>query len=356
MNNRKTTLKDVAAALHVSTTTVHRALNGKAGISEQLRSVIQNKAAEMGYETNLAAAALKRKEIRIGVLLPEPLLENRYYYSALWSGIYSFTRSLDSFNVGIREFYYPLLPDSHGNALKNIYESHLHEIDGLITLGIDSSQSSYFVDKINQSKIPCIILGSDLYPHSRLCCVKAFDEMAGNLAAELFTAFLPQDFQGMILLTGNPIGSSAMIDQYHNLMGFESYLQQYFPSIHLRTAYCSDTGQLESLLMPFLSGKSELPYGIYASSARHTVKTCQIIEKHGLSGKIHIIGNDSFPESLDYLKKHVLTAAIDKKVSRQSYEAASILFEYLSVGHYPERDLIQIQPDIIMRSNLPPVF
>ena len=353
MKNDKTTLKDLAQMLGVSTTTVHRALNGKPGISEPLRLKIQNLAAQMDYQTNLAASALKKKQILIGVLLPEPLLENRYNYAALWSGIRSFIDSLGSFNAILKEFYFPLLPDSHGSALKNLYENHLKEIDGLITLGFASNTSSYFLEKISQAGIPCVILGSDLYKNARLCCVKAFDEMAGNLAAELFTAFLPEAFQGSVILTGNPIGVSGMVDQYHNVTGFEAYIQNCPVSLSLRTAYCEDVNHLEELLMPFLSEKDSYPFGIYASSARHTVKVCQIAEKYGLAGRVKLIGNDSFPETLSYLKKQVLTASIDKKISQQAYTAASILFEYLSLGHYPAQDVIQIQPDILMKSNLP---
>lgn len=352
MNGEKTTLKDIASALGVSATTVHRALNGKPGISDQMRATVKAAADEMGYETNLAASVLKRKKARIGVLLPEPMMENRYYYSALWSGIRQFMEEHGNVYAQLTEYYYPLQPGGHGHRLKEIYESHLDEIDGLITLGIAANQSSYFIDKLNRAQIPCVILGSDLYADSRLCCVKAYDEMAGSLAAELFTAFLPDCPQRSILLTGNPIGDSAMIDQYHNLSGFQNYLQEHHLPIRLHTAYCSDTDRLEELLESFLTGKEALPFGIYASSARHTVKICQILEKHHLNGTVKFIGNDNFPESLAYLRKNVLTASIDKKIFQQAYQGANILLDYLTYGHYPERDVIQIHPEILMKSHL----
>lgn len=352
MNHEKATLKDIAAALGVSATTVHRALNGKPGISDQMRLSVQALAAEMGYETNLAASALKRKKARIAVLLPEPMMENRYYYAALWSGIRQFMEEQGNLYAQLTEFYYPLLPDGHGGMLKKIYESHLGEIDGLITLGIAANQSSYFIDKLNRAQIPCVILGSDLYQDSRLCCVKAYDEMAGSLAAELFTAFLPDSSDRTILLTGNPVGETAMVDQYHNLSGFQDYLQREHIPIRLNTAYCADTSRLEELLEPLLTQREALPFGIYASSARHTVKVCQLLEQHHLGGTVKLIGNDNFPESLEYIRKRILTASIDKKIFHQAYRAANILMEYLTYGHYPEKDIIQIHPEILMKSNL----
>lgn len=353
MNKEKATLKDIASVLGVSTTTVHRALNGKPGISDQMRMTVQTLAAEMGYETNLAASVLKRKKARIAVLLPEPMMENRFYYSALWSGIRQFMEEHGNFYAKLTEFYYPLLPDGHGSMLKKIYETCLGEIDGLITLGIAENQSSYFIDKLSRAGIPCVILGSDLYGGSRLCCVKASDEMAGSLAAELFTAFLPDSSERSLLLTGNPVGELAMIDQYHNLSAFQSYLQKENISIGLHTAYCADTSRLDELMGPFLNGKEPLPFGIYASSARHTVKVCQLLEQHQLAGTVRLIGNDNFPESLEYIRKNVLTASIDKKIFQQAYRGANILLDHLTFGHYPERDVIQVYPEIVMKSNLP---
>lgn len=353
MDKEKATLKDIASVLGVSTTTVHRALNGKPGISDQMRAAVQALAAEMGYETNLAASVLKRRKSRIAVLLPEPMLENRYYYAALWSGIRQFMEEHGNFYAQLTEFYYPLLPGGHGNMLKKIYESHLEEIDGLITLGIAANQSSYFIDKLNRAQIPCVILGSDLYCGSRLCCVKAYDEMAGSLAAELFTAFLPDDSERSIILTGNPVGETAMVDQYHNLEGFQNYLQNENKGIRLHAAYCADTDRLDELVEPFFAGQGTLPFGIYASSARHTVKMCRILEKRHLAGMVRLIGNDSFPESLEYIRRNILTASIDKKIYQQAYHAANILLDYLTYGHYPERDVIQIHPEILMKSNLP---
>ena len=64
------TLKDISKALNVSSTTVHRALAGKEGISDSLREKILKTAEEMGYKLNYAASSMKRKAVKIAVLLP----------------------------------------------------------------------------------------------------------------------------------------------------------------------------------------------------------------------------------------------------------------------------------------------
>lgn len=354
MSTDNITLKDLAARLGVSTTTVHRALNGKPGISDSLREEIRQIAAEAGYQTNLAAAALKRKAMRIGVLLPEPSLDNRFYCAAMWEGIHRFMQESGNLNIRLIEYHYPLSSSCHGTWMRDIYERHRTDIDGLITLGVNDSQSSYFAEKLHAAGISIVVVGVDLYSGSRLCCIKTYDQVAGSLAAELITAFLPSDLSGSILLTGNPLGASGMLDQYHNLAGFQDYMAVHHPSITMPSAYCADIAQLEDLLLPYLEDSDrEYPMAIYACSARHTVQMCRILSKRNLAHKIKLVGNDSFAESIQLLRDHVLTAVIDKKIPEQTYLAAKILSEFLLNKSYPERDLIQIRPEILLKSNLP---
>lgn len=351
MSQEKATLKDIANALGVSTTTIHRALNNKSGVSRAMCQRVQELASDMGYSVNTAASALKRKTLRIGVVLPEPIMENRFYYSALWTGIREFMKGDEIFQGHVTEFYYPLIPGQHGETLRDVYENHLTDIDGLITIGVNRNESSYFIQKIHGAGIPVVIVGSDSYPGACLCCVKAYDEMAGSLAAQLITAFLPREFSGTIILTGNPVGEAAMPDQYNNLAGFQEQIASTAPSVSLRSAYCFEIGDLERILPPLLEGGA-MPFAMYSSSARHTVQMCKTICDLGLQGQVRLVGNDKFPESEALLQKGILTAVIDKKVSYQAFKAAEVLMNYLSKGQYPSSSTIYVRPEILMKSNL----
>lgn len=351
MSQEKATLKDIANALGVSTTTIHRALNNKSGVSRAMCLKVQELASDMGYSVNTAASALKRKTLRIGVVLPEPVMENRFYYSALWTGIRKYMEGNEIFHGHVTEFYYPLIPGQHGETLKDVYENHLTDIDGLITIGVNRNESSYFIQKIHGAGIPVVIVGSDSYPGACLCCVKAYDEMAGSLAAQLITAFLPPEFSGTIILTGNPVGEAAMPDQYNNLAGFQEQVAATAPAISMRSAYCFEISDLERILPPLVNA-DVMPFAMYSSSARHTVQMCKIIRDLGLVGQIRLVGNDKFPESETLLLKGVLTAVIDKKVSYQSFKAAEVLMDYLSKGQYPASSTIYVRPEILMKSNL----
>ncbi len=59
------TLKDVAEKLGVTITTVHKALNGKEGVSEKRRAEIMKVAAQMGYKVNYMASSLSKKNFTL---------------------------------------------------------------------------------------------------------------------------------------------------------------------------------------------------------------------------------------------------------------------------------------------------
>lgn len=350
MDAKKATYKDIAQVLGVSSTTVHRALTGKSGVGDKMTAEIKKLAEEMGYRPSHMAAALKKSSFNLAVAFPEPSMENRYYYLSLWTGIRRYFQEISVLRVNVMEFPYPLLQDSNGTILKDIYEKHKNSLDGLITIAVDNSQSSYFLEKLAGEGIPIVIIGAKLYKKLALCSVMTYDEMVGSLAAELLTAFCPSDFSGRILVTGNPVGSFSMLDQYYNAAGFERYISQNVPGCSLLTAYSADSSAAGIQIRKYLQQYHDI-YAIYSTSARNTVVMSEIVQEMGLAGKIKLIGNDCFPESMDYLKKKVLTAIIDKKIEEQSYQAAKILFEYASREVYPKSPVVHIRPSVVMNSH-----
>jgi len=69
---RKVTIKDIANALGLSTSTVSRVLNDRDDIDENTRKLVKQKARELGYVPNMFARALKGKRMRLlGVVIDD---------------------------------------------------------------------------------------------------------------------------------------------------------------------------------------------------------------------------------------------------------------------------------------------
>lgn len=89
MENKKTTIHDIAAVLGITASTVSRALNGHPKISVQTKKRVEKAAAEMNYMPNKLAANLRRGRGNvIGVIVPRI---NRHFFSHAIAGMESVT-------------------------------------------------------------------------------------------------------------------------------------------------------------------------------------------------------------------------------------------------------------------------
>lgn len=346
----KVTLKDIAEKVGFTTTTIHRALHGKEGVSEGTRQEVQAVAARMGYRTNYMAAALKRKKVRIAIALPEPTDDNRYYYGNMWLGVRSFLAEVtEDFNVIPLDYTYPFTHGANGNVLKTIYENYGNDLDGLLTMGVDQGLSSCYIQRFAEKNIPIVFVGNDLYKDIRLCCVKSLDEMAGSLAAELLSAFNMDNTKKKVITIGH-FGQLGMTDQLLNATGFDDYVKAHAP--HLSTIHIRN-GDHRAACLQLSRMLKDTPdiYAIYSSSARYTVYVGQIVKEMGLAGKLRLIGNDCFNESRALLQEGVLSAIIDKRIARQSYLAMKTLFNYVVKDEAPRNSLLQLSPEVILRSH-----
>lgn len=83
--SKRITIKQIAAALHVSISTVSKALNDSYEISEETKKKIQIYAKEHKYKPNTLALSLQNKKTKtIGILLPNILT---YYFARVLRGI-----------------------------------------------------------------------------------------------------------------------------------------------------------------------------------------------------------------------------------------------------------------------------
>ena len=129
----KVTIKDISKELGISAVSVHRALRGKEGISDELRSKIIETANEMGYVENYAAASIKRKTQRVAVVLPKDKWEKKIYFDYLWLGINKGADELKGLNIEIS----PFVCDNEEmqlEQLKEIAKMGPGEYGGVITI------------------------------------------------------------------------------------------------------------------------------------------------------------------------------------------------------------------------------
>ena len=344
----KVTLNDIAKRVGVTPSTIQRALNGVEGVSEKKREEIRLVAKEMGYKRNLVASSLKMGTKKIALILPEPIHNNRYYARYLWEGTKQCVSDYAEFNIDILEYAYVRTPENHGAKLREVFERHGKELDGVLTMGTVDALSARVLAGMHDANIPVVFVGTDARQSDRLCCVRTYDEMAGRMAADLLINFSTLEKYSKIIMTGD----FTIEDQFYNAQGFEKHiLENRFPLEILKLSNSTNLDEVKEGIKQTLHSGLNI-CAIYSTSARNTVPMCQAVLESENTGKVRTIGSDIFPESIELIKRNQLNAIIHKRPSIQSYQAMQTLINFVVKGEALAKHSILIDAVIVMKSNL----
>jgi DNA-binding LacI/PurR family transcriptional regulator len=143
------TLKDIAAALGISVTTVSRALTGQGRISDKTREKVLNKALEMGYDVKTAPSSRgEHKQICIVFNSRLQSLSSDPFYGTVMVGVEN-----ECQKYGSKVFLQTISqPDDH--SLWDLHKAG--RLDGLILVGADVYPS--IVEQAKEYQIPTVLI------------------------------------------------------------------------------------------------------------------------------------------------------------------------------------------------------
>jgi DNA-binding LacI/PurR family transcriptional regulator len=148
MDQKPTTIKEIARRLSVSVSTVSRALHNHPSIGLRTRMQVQKLAAELNYEPNQAAISFKQgRSLIIGVILPNLGEE---FFSIAINGIEE---------VATDNNYTVLIGQSHDDVEKekSIVESmRRHRVDGILVSMSKTTESYEHFEQLAKYKIPVV--------------------------------------------------------------------------------------------------------------------------------------------------------------------------------------------------------
>ncbi len=342
------TLKEIAADMNVSRTTVHRALHGKEGISEELRQAVLARADALGYTTNYIASSLKRKTKRLAVVLPQREGNGRYYHKYFWDAIETYQAEASSLNVQIE--YFPFEEDKNHQIqiLDKLFDNGNTEYDGLLTMPIQNDEDlRQAVERFSYKSVPVVLIDSDLKDSGRLCCIAPHDQLTGRLGAEILTSITHKP--GKILIAS---GSAAHAAHMHNLQGFTEYLEESAGDFELLVMQnYGDYQKCYEESMALLQTNPDI-VAFYSVTARDTVPLTQAVIDCGLAGKLRGVGSDLFPQNAVFLKQGILQALIYKNAYDKGHLGFEVLFSYVIKNILPENDKMTVPISVIMKNNL----
>lgn len=353
MEEKRVTLKDIAQASGYSLVSVHRAMNNKEGVSKSVKQKILSVASEMGYSTNYVASALKRRQVNVAVVLPEPDESGKYYFRYIWKACNVCEAEVAGYNMNVMKYTFSVA-GTHGDAeqvgiLRKLYEEWGDQLDGLLTApNINSSQMECLLSQFAAKGVSVVLIDNDFKNCGRLCCVAPNDTFTGQLAAELMNMVL-KEREGVILVAA---GDAKSLSHKMNVAGFEDYFREHNPNIRVKCL--PDLHQFEANKAHMLECFKEDPgiIGAYSARARGTIPLCEAAIESGRLKELFLVGSDLFPESAKMLNDGVLKAIVYKNPYEKGYMAFKTLFEYLIKGIAPKGEAISVPISIILQNNM----
>ena len=347
--NSEVTLKDIAAELHVSMTTVHRAIHNKDGISQSMRLTVLEKAKELGYTTNYVASSLKRHTMKVAVVLSSEEGSGRYYHRQFWNAVRSCEAEANSLNVHVLYYAFDETPESQLAVLDKVFTENYGNLDGLLIMPAEYDEPMRrAIERFTYSGVSVVLLDNDIPGCGRICCVAPHNTLTGRLGGELLTSMnLPE---GKVLVAG---GCETSASHVHNLRGFQAYLSEQggrLQPLVIHKYY--DLSETYREAVEILKSRDDI-VAFYPVTARETIPLAQAMIDCGLAGKICGIGSDLYPETAQFLKDGVIRAIISKNAYDKGKRGFRLLFSHLVKKINPPAESVAVPISIIMKNNLP---
>ena len=345
----KVTIKDISKKLGISAVSVHRALRGKEGISDELRSKIIETANEMGYVENYAAASIKRKTQRVAVVLPKDKWEKKIYFDYLWLGINKGADELKGLNIEIS----PFVCDNEEmqlEQLKEIAKMGPGEYGGVITISFTrAAEVLMHFQSMLARDMKVLVIDDHIEIPEGLISIPPREVQVGKVAAEL--AGLITSDKGRLLVSCGRTDSKIHANR---LESFCNYIKENKPglTIELITGYTRNMdhrGELYKNACEALDKYSDICL-MYALTSHDNRAFVEALEKQGKNKNVAIIGTDLNEETLEFLKQKKMSAVIDQNPYEKGYMAFKIMVDCL-IKNISVPDVIPCRIDIALENN-----
>lgn len=341
MNDRKKpTIIDIANALGISASTVHRALTNHPRTTALTRNRVIQMASKLGYKPNLAARYLSSKRaIRISVNV---LSSSNPFWDDIRAGIQEERDSLDLRNAEV-EFRTYTLEGGEQNAFQQALDQR---VDGMIAYPSRPAMLRPLMRRAARQNVPVVFVGTDAQATGRLSVVSVDAQASGSLAADLIGRIVGG--RGELGVTIRDAGINEHAEKVH---AFEQTIGSHYPAMRVHTPV-EDHGQSNLVYeqcRKLLAGNPSL-VGLYVTNGL-SLPVIQAAKDLGRIADLTIVTTDLFPALADQIRAGVVAATIFQRPRTQGQVAFRVLYHFLVEGECPPPQ-VSFAPHVVMRGNL----
>lgn len=267
MEKKDITIYDIAKALGVSPATVSRGLKDHPGIRKDTRKKIQDTARKMGYQHNMFASSLRKKQTNtIGVIVPRL---NSYFMSTVISGMEKVANS-HGYNLIIGQSQ-----ESYKKEINSVQAMFNSRVDGLmVSVAYDTRKTDHF-DTLLNKQIPLIFFDRTIeYPG---CTSVIIDNKKAGYDATIH--LISQGCKRIVLIAGNP-SRNVYADR---LSGYKKALSEkkipFDPALVIKNNLSDQAGAEAAQIILKMK---KLPDGIFTANDTSAVACIRELKQAGI--------------------------------------------------------------------------
>ena len=344
---KNVSIKDIAAALHVSLATVHKALTGKPGISDARRKEILAAAEAMGYAVNPAAQSLSRKSRQIGVIYPAVWHE---FFAQMKSGIEEELLTLQNYKVtGV----YYTIPATPSQAEVAQIRSWLQEenIDAVLYCASHFAYDNIAVQALQNCSCPVFWVGGGKENPLNAPSITVDAELAGKIAADFLSCACAGACKAAVFL-------GSMKNDVHKAKA-DAFCQRIKENGGEVLCICETEDIPEKAYDAIKKQQAAHPdlNAVFVCTAT-SEPICTYLQENRLERKICLLGTDTFPTLREYVRSGIMKATIYQQQEQVGRLSVACAYEYLtkhqSYGYadwQPEK-LLLVKPNLLLKANL----
>lgn len=334
-------ISDIAKSLDISIGTVDRALHDRPRISPATKLRVLQAAKSMGYQANLAASVLARKQrLRISVNLPD---ETKDFYDEIRIGIKAEYQTYAKTTIALEYRSFPRLGIGEIEAFDEACRS---KVDGIISVFSQPEKIKPLLRTANQDGIHIVAVVTGAPTSEMIPSVSVDPGMSGSLAAGLM---------GGILKRGGAIavetGDVHAWEHQEKIRAFTQAIRQSFPFLEVLPVIETHEQTKEAYKKATLLLDRHHDIVGYYISTINCIPVIRALKSRDLLGKIVLITTDIFPQLLPYLRSGAVAATLYQRPRVQGELALRTMYKILRERSNSDSK-IMLQPHVVMKANL----
>ncbi|MBO0959381.1 sugar-binding protein [Neobacillus sp. MM2021_6] len=231
--------------------------------------------------------------------------------------------------------------------LKTIEMSAASKVDGIMTQGLSDDQFTPLINRVIEEGIPVITVDTDASNSKRMAYIGTDNYYSGYLAGRAFVA----DTKGkanVAIITG----SFYKNHQIKRVQGFQDAVKSE-KDIHIIDIQESEISRVQASEKAYqIMQEHPEVNAFYGTSALDGIGIAQVVKKYRKNDPIYIMGFDTLPETLKYIREGVIDATVVQEPFEMGYESVKMMIDYIEGKKVPS--VIHTNTKILRVEDLPP--